>query len=166
VQWWVHPDELQVVVPLRRVPRLKAGKYLNHATHRTPVDPRHQAELAKPLQPVSPPTPREGYDAMDVRERQEFVRRLATELGLEEDEVTAAVAGGAAALLPLLLAKESGFVVFPWTTRVRAATASSVGLTIPFADYMFKNRALGWLLSPVGMLVTTALSAGWFAVTT
>jgi hypothetical protein len=42
--------------------------------------------------------------------------------------------------------------------------ASKAGLTLPFAVYMIKNRALGWLLGPVGLLVTTGLSAGWFAV--
>jgi hypothetical protein len=65
-------------------------------------------------------------------------------------------------LIPLLLAKQTGFAIFLWTTNIMAATASSVGLTIPFAVYMLKNRALGWLLGPVGMLVTTAMSAGWF----
>jgi hypothetical protein len=107
-----------------------------------------------------------GYDAMTDAERREFVKRLAHELGLDEDEVASAIAGGAATLLPLLLAKQGGFKIFLWTTQVMAAAASSVGLTIPFAVYIFKNRALGWLLGPVGMLVTTALSGGWFAVKT
>lgn len=106
----------------------------------------------------------EGYESMSEPERAQFRRRLAAELEVEEDEIAVGIAGGAGTLLPLMLAKQSGFAVFLWTTNIMAATASSVGLTIPFAAYMLKNRALGWLLGPVGMLVTTAMSAGWFAV--
>ena len=74
------------------------------------------------------------------------------------------IAGGAAALIQLLLTEMRGFAIFWWTTKIMAATASSVGLTIPFGVYIFKNRALGWLLGPVGILVTTAMSAGWVAL--
>jgi hypothetical protein len=104
----------------------------------------------------------EGYEEMSEEEKAAFRRRLATELDLSEPEIAATIAGGAATLIPLLLAKQTGFAIFLWTTNIMAATASSVGLTIPFAVYMLKNRALGWLLGPVGMLVTTAMSAGWF----
>jgi hypothetical protein len=107
----------------------------------------------------------EGYDEMNEDEQQHFRHRLAAELGVDDDQLLIdAIAGGAATLIPLLLAKQSGFAIFLWTTRVMAAGASSVGVVIPFGVYMFKNRALGWLLGPMGMLVTTALSAGWFFV--
>lgn len=106
----------------------------------------------------------EGYDQMSDEEKAAFRRRLASELDVTEGELAGAIAGGAATLIPLLVAKQTGFAIFLWTTNVMAATASSVGLTIPFAVYMLKNRALGWLLGPVGMLVTTAMSAGWFVV--
>lgn len=105
----------------------------------------------------------EGYAEMSPDEQAGFRRRLANELGLSETDVAKAIAGGAATLIPLLLAKQTGFAIFLWTTNVMAAAASSVGLTLPFAVYMFKNRALGWLLGPVGMIVTTGLSLGWFA---
>lgn len=108
----------------------------------------------------------EGYDEMSPEEQAHFRKRLASELGMDEDDIADAIVGGAATLIPLLLAKQTGFAIFLWTTQVMAAAASSVGLTIPFAVYMFKNKALGWLLGPVGMVVTTALSAGWFAVKT
>jgi hypothetical protein len=101
----------------------------------------------------------EGYDEMSPEEQEQFRKRLASELGMDEDEIACAIVGGAATLIPLLLAKQTGFAIFLWTTQVMAAAASSVGLTIPFAVYMFKNKALGWLLGPVGMVVTTALSA-------
>jgi uncharacterized protein YaaW (UPF0174 family) len=104
----------------------------------------------------------EGYEEMSEEEKAAFCRRLARELDISELEIAAAIVGGAATLIPLLLAKQSGFAIFLWTTNIMAATASSVGLTIPFPVYMLKNRALGWLLGPVGMLVTTAMSAGWF----
>jgi uncharacterized tellurite resistance protein B-like protein len=108
----------------------------------------------------------EGYAEMDPREQAAFRKRLANELGVSESDITKAIAGGAGTLIPLLLAKQTGFAIFLWTTNVMAAAASSVGITIPFAVYMFKNRALGWLLGPVGMVVTTALSLGWFAAKT
>jgi hypothetical protein len=105
----------------------------------------------------------EGYDEMPPKEQKAFRRRLASELGVEESEIESAIMGGAATLIPLLLAKQTGFAIFIWTTQVMAAAAGGLGLTVPFGVYMLKNRALGWLLGPVGMLVTTAMSAGWFA---
>lgn len=106
----------------------------------------------------------EGFDEMSDEDRQEFVRELAAELGVGEDELWAALAGGAATLLPLLLTKHAGFAAFIWTTRIMYVAAGTVGLKLPFAAYMLKNQALGWLLGPVGMLVTTAMSVGWFGV--
>lgn len=108
----------------------------------------------------------EGYAEMSADEQAAFRVRLANELGISEADIAVAIAGGAAMLIPLLLAKQTGFAIFLWTTNIMAAAASSVGLTLPFAAYMFKNRALGWLLGPVGMIVTTGLSLGWFAVKT
>ena len=105
----------------------------------------------------------EGYEEMSEKEKAAFRRRLATELDISESEIDAGHLAGAATLLPLLLARQTGFAIFLWTTKIMYATASSVDVTIPFKVYMLKNRALGWLLGPVGMLVTTAMSAGWFA---
>jgi hypothetical protein len=106
----------------------------------------------------------DGYEKMPDEEKAAFRRRLATELDIGQSQIDRALTvGGAAALIPLLLAKETGFAIYLGTTKIMYATASSVGLTIPFSVYMLKNRALGWLLGPVGMLVTTALSAGWFS---
>lgn len=106
----------------------------------------------------------EGYEQMPPEEQVAFRRRLASELEVEEREIEDAIIGGAATLIPLLLAKQTGFAIFLWTTRIMAAATGGLGLTIPFGVYMLKNQALGWLLGPVGMLVTTAMSAGWFAV--
>ncbi len=106
----------------------------------------------------------EGFGEMSDEEQGEFVRQLAVELGLDEAELLKALSGGAAALLPLLLAKNAGFAAFLWTTKIMYVAAGAVGLKLPFAAYMLKNQALGWLLGPVGMLVTTAMSLGWFGV--
>src|SRR6478672_1612099 len=94
----------------------------------------------------------EGYEQMPEEEREAFRRRLATELDISESQIDKAIAGraaSAATLIPLLLARQTGFAIYLWTTKIMYAAASSVGLTIPFGAYMFKNRALGWLLGPV-----------------
>ena len=108
----------------------------------------------------------DGYDQMSDEDKREFLRSLAARLGLDESELEAAIAGGAAALIPLLMADAAGFGIFIWTTQIMHAAAGLAGVKLSFAVYMMKNRALGWLLGPMGMLVTTALSAGWFAFKT
>jgi hypothetical protein len=103
--------------------------------------------------------PREQQDA--------FLKELGAQLDLDESELTAlrqGLAGGAAVLLPTLMARQAGFSVYLLSTKLLFVSASKAGLTLPFTVYMLKNRALGWLLGPIGMLVTTGLSAGWFAV--
>lgn len=108
----------------------------------------------------------EGYEYMGEDERSEFVHQLSAELELEleEPDLLAAITGGAAVLLPLLLAKQAGFATFLWTTKVMYVAGGVVGLKWPFVAYMLKNQAQGWLLGPVGMLVTGAMSVGWFGV--
>lgn len=98
------------------------------------------------------------------RDQQEkLVAELAEELGLEEEVVRKAIAGGAAALLPLLIARGSGFTVYLLSTRLMASFFSLWGIVVPFAVYQGKNVALRALLGPIGLIATTALSAGWFA---
>jgi hypothetical protein len=104
----------------------------------------------------------QGYEAMDPDERKLFIKRLGAELGIETAKLEAAIAGGAAALIPLLIADQSGFAVFLLTTEIMYTAFSTFGITVPFAVYVLKNEALGFLLGPVGMLLTAALSAGWF----
>jgi hypothetical protein len=107
----------------------------------------------------------QDFDQLSAEERDAFIQQLATELKIDPDVLDAAVvAGGAATLLPLLLAKQAGFSVFISSTKLMYVVASKAGVTLPFAVYMIKNRALGWLLGPVALIVTTGLSAGWFAV--
>jgi hypothetical protein len=106
----------------------------------------------------------QDFDQLSAEERDAFIQQLATELKIDPDVLDGAVAGGAATLLPLLLAKQAGFSVFISSTKLMYVVASKAGVTLPFAVYMIKNRALGWLLGPVGLIVTTGLSAGWFAV--
>lgn len=106
------------------------------------------------------------FGQLGIDEQDAFVKQLAAELDVDTETMLAAIAGGAATLFPLLLAKQSGFNVFLMTTRVMYVVSSKAGATLPFAAYMLKNRALGWLLGPVGLVVTTGLSAGWFAVKT
>lgn len=104
----------------------------------------------------------EGYDSMTPEEQRVFLAQLAAEFELDPPELEKAIAGGAATLLPLLIAKHAGFASFLWTTKVMYIAAGSVGLKLPFTAYMLKNTALGWLLGPVGLMVTTAMSLGWF----
>lgn len=106
------------------------------------------------------------FDQLGPDEQEAFVKQLGAELDVDLAAMRGAIAGGAATLLPLLIAKQSGFSVFLLTTRVMFVVSSKAGATLPFAVYMLKNRALGWLLGPVGMLVTTGLSVGWFAAKT
>ena len=56
-----------------------------------------------------------------------------------------------------------GFAIFLWTHERDGCRSVEREIDAPFAVYMFKNRALGWLLGPVGMIVTAGLSLGWFA---
>lgn len=105
-------------------------------------------------------------DSLDPEQRRQVISDLATELDLDVDVLESAIAGGAAALLPLVIARGAGFSIFLLSTNVMYVLASRVGITLPFAVYMFKNQALGWLLGPVGMLVTTGLTAGWFGLKT
>jgi hypothetical protein len=104
----------------------------------------------------------EGYENLDSEEQKLFIKRLAVELGVSEDKLRAAIAGGAAALLPLVIADSSGFAVFLFTTDLMYTAFSTFGITVPFAAYVLKNEALGFLLGPVGMILTAGLSAGWF----
>jgi hypothetical protein len=105
-------------------------------------------------------------DSLSPEQREQLISDLASELDLDADVLESAIAGGAGALLPLMIAKGAGFSIFLLSTNVMYVLTSRVGITLPFAVYVFKNRALGWLLGPVGMLVTTGLSAGWFGVKT
>lgn len=104
----------------------------------------------------------EGYDQMDPNEQEQFIKRLAVELGIDEDKLRAAIAGGAAALLPLLIADQAGFAVFLLTTEIMYTAFSVFGITVPFGVYVLKNEALGFLLGPVGIILTAGMSAGWF----
>ena len=107
------------------------------------------------------------WETLPPEQQDAFLRELATQLDLDESELEAmrkGLAGGAAVLLPTLMARQAGFSVYLLSTKLLFVSASKAGLTLPFAVYMLKNRALGWLLGPIGMLVTTGLSAGWFAV--
>lgn len=108
----------------------------------------------------------DGYEHMDDEARAEFRRQMAKEFDMNESDVAAALVGGAATLIPLLAAKQAGFAMFLWTTKIMFAASSAAGVTVPFTAYALKNQALGWLLGPVGLLVTTALSVGWFGAQT
>jgi len=103
-----------------------------------------------------------GFDDMDPSQQEDFIRDLAAELDVDGHELRDAIAGGTATLLPLLLAKQTGFSIFLWTTSVMKVAASSVGLTLPIGAYIGKNWALGRLLGPWGLIASTALSIGWF----
>lgn len=107
-----------------------------------------------------------GYERMDDAAKQALVTELSADLGasVTEAEVEEALRGGAAALVPLLLARQQGFALYIGSTRLMySVLTSGLGLKTPFAAYMLKNQALGWLLGPVGMLVTTGATAGWWA---
>jgi hypothetical protein len=101
-----------------------------------------------------------GYHEMPPAAQAEFRKKLAEQIGMDEADLTTALAGGAAALIPLLLAQEAGFGLFLATTNVMFSASQMVGVTLPFGAYVLKNQALGWLLGPVGMIVTGAATAG------
>lgn len=106
----------------------------------------------------------DGYDNMDVEAQAALATSLAAELDSTETEIREALKGGASALLPLLMAREQGFALYLGSTQlIHSVLTTGLGLKAPFAVYMLKNRALGWLLGPVGLLVTTGASAGWWA---
>ena len=79
-----------------------------------------------------------------------------------EPEIDAAIVGGAAALSRCCSPSRPASRSSCGRRKSWPRPRRGIGLKIPFAVYMLKNRALGWLLGPVGILVTTAMSAGWF----
>lgn len=104
-----------------------------------------------------------GIESMEPAEREAFVRQLAEELGLSEEFIWDALKGGAAGLLPLLLAKASGFTIYLLSTKLLyLAFTRASGLVLPFVVYQMKNKSLSWLLGPWGMAITTGLSMAWF----
>jgi hypothetical protein len=106
-----------------------------------------------------------GIDDMEPEEREAFIRKLAEELEVEEEAILHALEGGAAALLPLLIARASGFTVYLLSTKLLyLAFTRGGGVVLPFVVYQMKNRALSWFLGPWGMILTTGLSAAWFGV--
>jgi hypothetical protein len=81
----------------------------------------------------------EAYERMAPDEQEDFVRRMAAHMGVEEDAARAALAGGTAALVPLMIADQSGFAVFLLTTKLMYSTFSFVGVTLPIGAYIAKN---------------------------
>jgi hypothetical protein len=68
----------------------------------------------------------EGYAEMSPEEETAFRRRLAKELEINEAAIARSIAGGAATLVPLLLAKQTGFAIFfgprmSWPRPIRAS---------------------------------------------
>lgn len=105
-----------------------------------------------------------SFNDLSPERQDELVTELARELGLDEGIIRDAIAGGAAVLLPLLLARGSGFTIYLLSTKLMYSFFSLWGVSLSFATYQAKNVALKSLMGPVGLIVTTALSAGWFAV--
>lgn len=103
------------------------------------------------------------FKEMPTEEQDKIVEELTRELGVDEEVIRQAIAGGAAALIPLLLAKGSGFTVYLLSTKLMVSFFSLWGVVVPFGVYQGKNMALRALLGPYGMIAATALSAGWFA---